>query len=603
MQKEKKSLVYYMNALRRQQGISLGQLCEGLCNERVLSYLEKGERRIGYFLQRRILERLGIDTWDYEVFVGKGEYECVCMESRILYMISERQYAKALLELEEYKSKFEVENPLWEQFYWSMKAQIAIYEDEADNDVYDLLKRALFVTVPAWNEDNFDRKILSMTEMNLILELARFSPKKKRQDIYKRVCDYVYNRNWDRSCLAKIYPKAVYLLCATDNKEGKIPFNDKMDMCGKALDLLRDSNRTYYLFEILSLRRNLLKEEEKENAASTVVKKKIEQNRKWLSAVNQVCRDSGQSPQTDHFMYFYVTHGVYAIHDVIRKRRKMLGISREKLGEHLCDVKTIGRMERGDNFSQEYILQNIAERLSLPEELMHLEVIFENPKLRNAVAQLRTAENKRNSFLENKVIEEIETALKDENKGEQQFLEMKQAFLLFREGRVDKEEYGEWLIRILEKTVGVDQCLHAKEKYLTETEIQCIHHLMNEIGECDNRYKQYVELLHGYFEPFQHNALYYMVAPMFDLVMFNVARHLAGGGELDTANEILDFIFTKELSIGRAFVLSNILYEKWRNDKSTGTNNQRLLKLAIDIAELYRKEFDVQYYTRKLKEN
>lgn len=28
MQKEKKSLVYYMNALRRQQGISLGQLCE-----------------------------------------------------------------------------------------------------------------------------------------------------------------------------------------------------------------------------------------------------------------------------------------------------------------------------------------------------------------------------------------------------------------------------------------------------------------------------------------------------------------------------------------------------------------------------------------------
>ena len=73
MQKEKKSLVYYMNALRRQQGISMGQLCEGLCNERVLSYLEKGERRIGYFLQRRILERLGIDTWDYEVFVGKGE--------------------------------------------------------------------------------------------------------------------------------------------------------------------------------------------------------------------------------------------------------------------------------------------------------------------------------------------------------------------------------------------------------------------------------------------------------------------------------------------------------------------------------------------------
>lgn len=64
----------YVTRVRREYGISMRQLCEGLCTSQELSLLESGKRLPNKLLQDAIVERLGIGAEDYELFLGAAEY-------------------------------------------------------------------------------------------------------------------------------------------------------------------------------------------------------------------------------------------------------------------------------------------------------------------------------------------------------------------------------------------------------------------------------------------------------------------------------------------------------------------------------------------------
>ena len=207
----------FVNTLRTQRGISMRQLCDGLCNTRVLSYVEKGQRRINYFLQRRLLERLGIDTWDFEIFVDRKEYDNICKRIQIIQYINEGNYSVSSRLLDEYEEKYGSKNNLCKQFYYAMKAQIAILMGNQDELVFEYLREGLELTFSSWGEYQFDEKVISMTEMNLLLEISRFESAEKRKEIYKRILEYIDGKDWDKGCLTKIYPKVVCLYCENDD--------------------------------------------------------------------------------------------------------------------------------------------------------------------------------------------------------------------------------------------------------------------------------------------------------------------------------------------------------------------------------------------------
>ena len=81
-----KQFAKYVNELRDKWGLSMNQLCEGLCSRRAAWYIEQGEREPGRMLREAILERLGVGAEDYECYLGCVEYAQWKMQHAILHI-------------------------------------------------------------------------------------------------------------------------------------------------------------------------------------------------------------------------------------------------------------------------------------------------------------------------------------------------------------------------------------------------------------------------------------------------------------------------------------------------------------------------------------
>ena len=58
--------------------------------------------------------------------------------------------------------------------------------------------------------------------------------------------------------MAKIYPKAAYLLCSSGPETTGETEEGLLRYCGHAIEILRNSMRLYYLWELLDLREQYL---------------------------------------------------------------------------------------------------------------------------------------------------------------------------------------------------------------------------------------------------------------------------------------------------------------------------------------------------------
>ena len=72
--------------------------------------------------------------------------------------------------LESYRKEYKMQDALEQQFYLAMLAQIRRYEGAGYNELEVLFEQALQLTVPEINSRSFRNRILSLEELNLLLE-------------------------------------------------------------------------------------------------------------------------------------------------------------------------------------------------------------------------------------------------------------------------------------------------------------------------------------------------------------------------------------------------------------------------------------------------
>ena len=78
----------FIHRLRKQQKLTLKQLCRGLCSPETIASLENGELLPDKLLQDFILDRLGISAEDYEYLLPDAEYQRWVARQRILHYIT-----------------------------------------------------------------------------------------------------------------------------------------------------------------------------------------------------------------------------------------------------------------------------------------------------------------------------------------------------------------------------------------------------------------------------------------------------------------------------------------------------------------------------------
>ena len=114
------------------------------------------------------------------------------------------------------------------------------------------------MTIPELHRKPLEQLVLSAGELNLVLEAEAYRGEGERTELYRQVVGYIEKKQMDGIARAKIYPKEVYYFCLSllAEKGGEATERDMEELlqyCGRAVELLRDNARMYYLWELLEL--------------------------------------------------------------------------------------------------------------------------------------------------------------------------------------------------------------------------------------------------------------------------------------------------------------------------------------------------------------
>lgn len=599
----------YISKLRTAKGISLEQLSDGLCDLSLLSRFERGEREAEKLLQNRFLTRLGVVPENYENFLFYKDYCRWEKRQGIVHTILDEHIEEAKELLEIYRREYDMESALEQQFYLAMLAQIRRYEGAAEKELASLFGEALQLTVPEIDTRSFRNRVLSLEELNLLLEYRYCKPQGVSLQFYEAVLEYIEKMEQTMLAMAKIYPKTVYYYylawknsCEPEEKA----VARMMELCDKAIELLRNANRMFYLWELFCMKEELtpkLKEgfyQPLEYAVS------VEACREWRKVLEELYREYEVSIPMYEFCYLYVESENYCIGDVIRVRRKMLGLSQEKLCDGICDSRVVSRLERNIGKSHKEIVQKLFDRLNLSTELCRTELVTDSQEAIEKYEELKREANRKKYKSVEVLIEEMKKLVSMDNSSNKQSIMRDECINDYSLGRLKQKEYIDKLKEVLGYTIPYNTILTSKEKYLTNIEIVCIQNIMSRGELAFKETQECMTILKDFYASFRFPAYY---ARMYEFTMIPVASRLGNKGEYKESTYIMENMVKVVLKNRRIKAIDTLLYEILWNKQQVAENSigQRRdviyeLNKCIVLCGLSNKAIYKKFYEAKMKE-
>lgn len=605
----------YVTDLRTKQNITLEKLCEGLCTPSNLLYLETGKKGLSKHLQDRILERLGVGAEDFSYMLGYEEYDCWHLRTKVLYAICQGECDRARELLQMYVETYGDENPLERQFYLRMKAMILQYEQGDSGEIHALLEEALKLTVPAIDTKKISDLILSIQELDMLADRAKYSGKEE-EATYLTIIEYTRHRAFDSRGVSKILPKAVVYLYEEKRKNGieNLSTREQMELLNllsDAQEIQRDNCSLYYLWEILSYRNelfHLLDGTLKIGQAEYVQNK--QDNAKWLETIEWMYNVTGFYKETREFSNVYFVKGVECVNDVIRTRRKMLGMSATQLCEGICDVRTLRRIEKRKGTPQRLLAGELLERLRLPKEYVKNDMVVQEAEEKRMVEELaRTL-----AIFQYDIAEELVRKIKEKDLVKsfynRQYLYGLENILLLCKSSITKQEFCENEKKILGLTVPWEILSGAGERYLSHNEIRYIHnYILRGNSETDDYWKS-IRILEQYYCPFYDTEFESVFASQIEFAMDCVQSELGNSGDYLKSNKYGHQMIVELIRAKRLYMMSSTIYSLWWNHKEQFKENSvscmkkdvEILGKCSALASLCKNTAKERFYVRKINE-
>ncbi|WP_300860071.1 hypothetical protein [uncultured Acetatifactor sp.] len=447
--------IYFHNFLagmRKGKGVNLERLSSGLCSAEMLSRIEAGERMPDKLMRDRLMERLGFENDGFEDYLQPEEYEVWQTQEKLLRAVEAKETAEAerLLGLLEQADR--KENAVLSQFCLAMRAQLMQYQGASEKELREAFREALSLTVPDIPAGKWEGRLLAVQEWNLLMEYIHYGADagsvaaKGFAGTYtaqavEALLTAMQSSGMDDYSYAKIFPKAVYYLCL---ERMKSPLDSAacrrlLRICAEAVENLRSCMRMYWLCElleamvrILEIYVGLLKADFREPAPASfgqawnrlmgeTVKTQpaadraegeaeepgapeqtddleslsvlATQIREWRGTLTGIYREYGIAEYMENFCYLYSQTKNYRIGDVVRKRRRMLGMSAQELCGGICSEKSLRRLENNKVKTQRAIWGEMFTKLGLSPEYHRESIVTERYEAINIYRSAKGAMN------------------------------------------------------------------------------------------------------------------------------------------------------------------------------------------------------------------
>ena len=543
--------------IRTEEKVSLDQLAMGFMSASQLSKIEKGERPIDKDIRDRLLERLGIAKELYENLLDICDFEEWDYKKKILSAIQNKKIEDAYRLLKEYKAHLREYDRINHQFILAMWGEVLKQEGASKEKIAECYRKAVILTIPDAEKVWWEKRPLSVLEMNLLLETQ------------------------------------------TEN----------LKICEKAIDKLRDAGRTYYLVELLEIEIQIL-----ETMPEDAVTEYLEKNgtdrinaKELMSMIKKLYAEYEVPAYIQDCTYFYQQKWIFSMKDVLRTRREMFGLTQEQLCEGICSVKSLRRAEKGQTDMQRETLKKLLNRLGLSGQMQWSRLITSDREVIRMAEELADYINDRKFSVASKQLESLKSRIDlDIPQNKQYFLE-KQALLEFEQGKVTREEFVKMEKEALECTLRAENLYRKENVYLTEREIICISNSWKGMEEKEKR--ESINLILRLYDNYALNNGLSQAISVYEIVTEAAVNELGNNGEHVRAEEIDRKSIKASLSCRRVwdihYKIYDILWNEKKLMKKSGkrVSNNRMnteLKRCIIMSHYVKRYFYENVYKEKL---
>lgn len=543
--------------IRTEEKVSLDQLAMGLMSASQLVKIENGERPINKNIRDRLLERLGVAKELYENLLDLCDFEEWDYKKKILSAIQNKKIEDAYRLLKEYKAHLRENDRINHQFILAMWGEVLKQEGASKEKIAECYRKAVILTIPDAEKVWWEKRPLSVLEMNLLLETQ------------------------------------------TEN----------LKICEKAIDKLRDAGRTYYLVELLEIEIQIL-----ETMPEDAVTEHLEKNetdrinaKELMSMIKNLYAEYEVPAYIQDCTYFYQQKWIFSMKDVLRTRREMFGLTQEQLCEGICSVKSLRRAEKGQTDMQRETLKKLLNRLGLSGQMQWSRLITSDREVIRMAEELADYINDRKFSVASKQLESMKSRIDlDIPQNKQYFLE-KQALLEFEQGKVTREEFVKMEKEALECTLRAENLYRKENVYLTEREIICISNSWK--GMEGKEKKESINLIRRLYDNYALNNGLSQAISVYEIVTEAAVNELGNNGEHVRAEEIDRKSIKASLSSRRVwdihYKIYDILWNEKEIQKKNKEKNQNMemtdgLMKCISISHYAKQHFHEKIYREKM---
>ncbi len=588
----------YLCDLRKSKHISLETLSDGLCDAAMISRFEQDEREPGVLLQERLLSRLGVEIENHENFLMEPEYEKAKLRMQVVDAIVEGQLSEGEAILEQYKGILKDRNNLEEQFYWVMYAQIRRQSGAKEVELADFFSKALELTVPDYKTGGFENRLLSLEEQYLLVESLYYEGGQPDFELYDRVLNYIEGQQKTSLSFSKLFPQAVYyyfLKWEAYGKKNKTWIEKIGNLCVKAIELLRDTERMFFFYELLGAKLYILEKYYEETE---------EKYKKWRQVIEEIYIEHGVRPEMKHCCHIFIGAENYRFGDVVRIRRKMFGLTMEELAEGICGTRTISRLERNNIHTQRYTAEKILEKLNLRSESYHIEIVTNRHKDRVRYCELTKRINEHDFEKAEALLEELKTNLDMTISFNRQAIGRQEMALNYYTKRIEKEEYKKGIRMCLEETLSLSDLDSKMEVFFSNTELMGLRNLAA-VTEREER-QEYNKML----ENIVHSGICQYCQGITEYLWSWIASELGNAEDYDDSDIIEKELVWKGLIYRRIFIVHASKYSQVWNDEQRRKKGRAkysideckaILQQCIHLSELGKNQLRFKHYMKKME--
>lgn len=247
-------LSYY----REKYGLSMAQVCEGICSPATMFRIEEGFREVDSLVSGTLLSRIGKQVLEFELLLNEEDYKLFRLRKEIDRSIAERNMDAADKLLQKYQSVMPKKQVIHEQYYLWGKAELLQKRGASKEEIKAVLNEAILLTKPFFGKRKNTSDLYSEMEIKLFLGLIQFS-----EDISWKEAELkrmlLFTRKYDSKKIKEQAEMSILKELASIQEE-KGDAQKELEYIEQALTLVKESRTMRGLAELHFKKAGLLKE-------------------------------------------------------------------------------------------------------------------------------------------------------------------------------------------------------------------------------------------------------------------------------------------------------------------------------------------------------